>query len=107
MFVCQSGSGATFIVVAQSIFANRLLKTLEDVTPTLDASLVLSTGASDIHHVFSGTDLETVLAAYMVGIKDVFACALAGSALAAIVALMIPLKKLPDHGEKGEYKADA
>lgn len=105
--MCQSGSGATFIVVAQSIFANRLLQTLKDVAPSLDASLVLSTGASDVHRIFSGADLENVLTAYMVGIKDVFACALAGSALAAIVALLIPVKKLPDHGEKGEYKAGA
>ncbi|ROV95677.1 hypothetical protein VMCG_07579 [Cytospora schulzeri] len=100
MFMCQSGSGAVFIVVAQSIFANCLLHALQTTAPNLDATQVMGTGASEIHDIFTGDDLDAVLKAYMVGLKDVFACALAGSALAAIVALIIPLKKLPDHGKK-------
>ena len=98
--VCQSSSGAYFIVVAQSLFANRMLQTIEATAPNLDASQVLGTGASDIRHVFSGRDLTAVLGAYMVGIKDVFAFALAGSALAVLVAFVIPFQKLPDHGSK-------
>ncbi|KUI56700.1 Putative HC-toxin efflux carrier TOXA [Cytospora mali] len=101
MFMCQSGSGATFIVVAQSIFANYLLQALEANAPNLDATQVLGTGASEIHNVFSGSVIDAVINAYMAGIEDVFACALAGSALAALVAgLLILMKKLPDHSGK-------
>lgn len=87
-------------MVAQSIFANRLLQTISTTAPGLNATQVLGTGTSDIHNVFRGGDLDAVLRAYMVGIKDVFACALAGSALAALVALVIPSNRLPSHGSK-------
>lgn len=98
-----SGSAAYFIVVAQSIFANRLLQTLEATAPNLDLALVLSTGASELNRVFSGDDLVAVHGAYMTGIKDVFACSLATSVFAVLLALVIPFKKLPDHDNK---KAD-
>jgi MFS transporter, DHA2 family, glioxin efflux transporter len=98
--VAQSGSAVYFIVVAQSIFANRMLQTIAATAPHLNPDLVLGTGASDLQDVFSGGDLADVLDAYMVGIKDVFACGLAGSALAVLLALMIPFKKLPDHDSK-------
>ncbi|KAI9736494.1 MAG: hypothetical protein M1818_006004 [Claussenomyces sp. TS43310] len=105
MIMCQSSSGAYFIVVAQSLFANRMLQTIKTTAPNLDAVQVLGTGASDIHHVFSGGDLAAVLDAYMIGIKDVFTCALAGSAVAVLVALVIPFEKLPNqNGEKTEEK---
>lgn len=105
--MCQSGSGAVFIVAAQSIFSNRLLQTTINKYPSLSPDQVLATGASEIRSVFSGADLDAVLDAYMVGIKDVFACALAGSAMAAIVALLIPIKRLPDHTVKSEEKEAA
>lgn len=98
--VALSGSAAYFLAVAQSIFANRLLQTIEATAPHLNPDLVLGTGASDLNHVFSGGDLAAVLRAYMVGIKDVFVCSLAGSAFAVLLALVIPFKKLPDHGNK-------
>lgn len=96
----QSSSGAYFIVVAQSIFANRMLQTLDTTALNLDPVQVLGTGASNIHHVFSGEDLVAVLGAYMVGIKDVFAFALAGSAFTVLLALVIPFKKLPNFEHK-------
>ena len=98
--VAQSGAAAYFIVIAQSIFANRLLKTIEATAPNLDPLQVFSVGASDVHRMFGGRDLDMVLGVYMVGIKDVFACALACSALAVLLAFMIPFKKLPNHDKK-------
>ena len=98
--MAQSSSAAYFIVVAQSIFANRLLQTIEATAPQLSPGLVLGVGASDLHNVFSGGDLAAVLGAYMIGIKDVFACATATSALAVLLALAILFKKLPDHDSK-------
>jgi hypothetical protein len=98
--VTQSGSAAYFIVVAQSIFANRMLRTIQSTAPNLNAFQVLGTGVSDIYNIYSGTDLAAVLNAYMVGIKDVFICSLAGSVLAVLLAMIIPFQKLPNHDSK-------
>ena len=100
VIVALSGSAAYFIAVAQSIFANRILQTILTTAPNLDPAQVLGTGASDLHQVFKGNDLDAVLAAYMVGIKDVFACALAASVFSVLLALAIPFTKLPDHDNK-------
>ena len=77
-----------------------MLQTIKVIAPQLDSGLVLGTGAADLHKVFSGGDLTSVLGAYMTGIKDVFACGLACSAFAVLLVLAIPLKKLPNHVSK-------
>ncbi|KAL5358547.1 major facilitator superfamily domain-containing protein [Aspergillus floccosus] len=100
MVMCQTLSGAYFVAIAQSIFANRMLQTVLASASHLDPSLVLGTGASELQSVFSGDDLSAVLAAYMVGIKAVFAFSLACAAFSVLLALAIPFKKLPDHGKK-------
>jgi hypothetical protein len=41
-----------------------------------------------------------VLDAYLIGLKDVFAFALAASACAVLLSLVIPFKKLPEHDGK-------
>ncbi|KAE8350730.1 major facilitator superfamily domain-containing protein [Aspergillus coremiiformis] len=100
MLMCQSISGTYFVVIAQSLFGNILLQTLRNTAPDIDAAVVLGTGASEIRKVFAGDDLAAILGAYMAGIKDVFAFALAGSAFAVLLSFLIPLKKLPDHESK-------
>lgn len=50
--------------------------------------------------MFTGEELTAVTNAYMVGIKDVFAFGLAGAVAAVLLALLIPLKQLPDHQHK-------
>ncbi|KAF2122085.1 major facilitator superfamily domain-containing protein [Lophiotrema nucula] len=102
MFMTQSGSAAYFVVIAQSIFANRMLETLRTTAPNLNPYQVLGTGATDIIKVYSGVDLDRVLGAYMTGIKDVFTCALAASVLAVLLAFVIPLQRLPEHKESEE-----
>ncbi|KAK6984213.1 major facilitator superfamily domain-containing protein, partial [Favolaschia claudopus] len=99
MLMCNAISGAYFVTAAQSIFANRILKTLARTAPSLDAGTVLATGASDIQRVFAGTELNAVTDAYMVGIKDVFAFSLAGAALTVLIALGIPFRRLPKNDD--------
>jgi len=77
-----------------------MLQTLESSNSTIDTTKALGTGASEIRHVFSGEQLRAITNAYMVGIKDVFAFGLAGAVAAVLLALLIPLKKLPDHEKK-------
>lgn len=93
--------------MAQAIFANRLLQTIVTTAPNLDAATVLGMGASEIRNGLNGADLSHVIDAYMVGIKDVFACSLAGAALAALISLVIPFKRLPDHSKGSEKAFDA
>ena len=95
--MCQAISGAYFLAAAQTLFANRLLQTLKATSPNIAAVMAISTGASEIQHIFVGDDLSAVTNAYMVGIQDVFAFALASSAFAVLLAFMIPFKKLPDY----------
>jgi len=94
--VCNSISGAYFVTAAQSIFANYMLKELASNAPNIDPVQVLSTGASEISHVFHGAELAAVTNAYMAGIKDVFAFSIAGAAFTVVLSLLIPFKKLPD-----------
>lgn len=105
--VFQGGSGAYSLAAAQGIFGNRLLQALRDLGPDLDAAQVLGTGASDIHRTFKGDDLAAVLDAYMVGIHSVFIFSLAASGLLVIVALAIPFKRLPEHGNVAVDKVEA
>jgi MFS transporter, DHA2 family, glioxin efflux transporter len=92
--VCNSISGAYFVTAAQSIFANRLLKTLAMNAPNIDAVKVLGTGASEIQSIFNGEELAAVLDAYMVGIKAVFGFSMAGAAFTAVLSLAVPFKKM-------------
>ncbi|KAI1583436.1 ProP Permease of the major facilitator superfamily [Pyrenophora tritici-repentis] len=107
MVMCQTLSGAYFVAIAQSLFANRMLHTLTSGSNHLDVALVLGTGASKLQDVFSGDDLTAVIAAYMVGIKDVFTFSLAAAAFSVILTALIPFKRLPDHGKKPTKEAEA
>jgi hypothetical protein len=93
------------VAAAQSVFSNRLLSTLAEIAPGIDPAKVLITGASEINKVFSAEELVHVRAAYMVGIKDVFAFSMAGAALTVLLALIIPFKSLPSH--EATEKTDA
>ena len=63
----------------------------------MDPALVLLTGASELHNVFSADRLPGVLEAYMVGIKAAFAVAVAFSGAACLCSLAVPWSKLPTH----------
>ncbi|USP76463.1 MFS gliotoxin efflux transporter GliA [Curvularia clavata] len=78
----------------------RMLHALRFGSNHLDVALVLGTGASELQDVFRGDDLTSIIAAYMVGIKDVFTFSLAYAAFSVISTALIPLKRLPDHKKK-------
>ncbi|KAL4733577.1 major facilitator superfamily domain-containing protein [Aspergillus similis] len=75
--MCVKHSVAPTLSPSRNPFANRMLQTVLASASHLYSSLVLGTGASELQTVFSGNDLTAVIAAYMVGIKDVFAFSLA------------------------------
>jgi hypothetical protein len=67
------------------------------MAPTVNPSLVILTGASELHNVFPPDVLPGVLQAYMAGIKAAFAVAIGFSGAAFISAWFIPWSRLPTH----------
>ncbi|CAO2649651.1 Nn.00g070360.m01.CDS01 [Neocucurbitaria sp. VM-36] len=93
----QTVGGAFSTSVGQSAFVNRLFATLPKTAPGVDPGLVLRTGASELHKVFTPDVLPGVLEAYMVGLKAAFAVAIAFCGVAFLCSLAIPMRKLPSH----------
>ncbi|KAL7783306.1 putative MFS transporter [Trichoderma afarasin] len=100
MLMTNGMSGAFFVTAAQNVFSNRMLQRLAQLAPQISSQQVLATGASDFQSVFHGADLLAVRQAYMTGIKDVFAFAMAGAALTAVLPLIIPRNRLPGFDKK-------
>lgn len=98
--MAQSISGAYFVSAANSIFDNYLLQTLARTAPQIDSSDILYIGVSELTKYYEGGQLALIRDAYMVGIEDVFAFALAGTVLTVLLALLIPFKRLPSHETK-------
>ncbi|KAJ3472460.1 hypothetical protein NLG97_g10971 [Lecanicillium saksenae] len=80
--------GATLMLAAgQSAFVNQIVVKLRTTAPNLDPGRVTGTGATELHHIFSGADLDGVVRAYAWGIKVVFLITLACCILTVPFAL--------------------
>ncbi|KAI8630637.1 putative efflux pump antibiotic resistance protein [Xylariaceae sp. FL1651] len=97
----QTIGGAFSNSAGQSAFLNRLIAVLPETAPGVDPSVVIRTGASDIHNVFPPDVLPGVLQAYIAGLKAAFAVAIAFAGIAFLCSLAVPMRKLPTH-TKGE-----
>lgn len=74
--------GATILLAAaQSAFVNQIVVKLRSTAPNVDAGRVTGTGATELHHTFSGADLDGVVRAYAWGIRVVFLMTLASCIL--------------------------
>lgn len=83
--------GAAFMVsVAQSGFANTLVKKLVTNAPGVDSSVVISAGATRLRDMFTERQLEGILASYMDGLKVAFAISIALAGCATIVSFAFP-----------------
>lgn len=83
----ELAGGTVFMSAGQAIFANGLLRTLQQIAPHLDGLDVLNHGALNIRERF-GDDAPAVLEAYMSGISDGYLMCL-GCAVAATVAAIV------------------
>jgi hypothetical protein len=80
--------GATFLIAAaQSSFVNQLVYKLASTAPSVDPALVTATGATELHQVFSGAQLDGVVRAYAWGIKVAFAITIAACGITVPVSL--------------------
>ncbi|KAL8799492.1 MAG: hypothetical protein Q9182_005860 [Xanthomendoza sp. 2 TL-2023] len=85
--------GALFIAAGQTAFENRLIGSLPDNAPGVDAAHVLSVGATALRGSFSGAQLQGVIASYLSGIHLAFALAIAAVGLTLPAAVLAPWKK--------------
>lgn len=69
------------LAAAQSGFVNQLVHRLATTAPGVDPTLVTETGATELHHVFSGPERDGVIQAYAWGIKVAFAITIAACGL--------------------------
>ena len=83
----QTMAGALFISVSQSIFSNRLLFNVKQQVPGLDPQRIVGTGATDLRKVVHGEQLQGAIRAYMVGLKDAYALAIALAGVAVLTAI--------------------
>ncbi|CAK7243766.1 MAG: hypothetical protein STHCBS139747_005294 [Sporothrix thermara] len=95
LMLFQTIGGAFSTSIGQAAFANRLLAVLPRTAPGISPTLVLATGASDLHNVFDAATLPGVLEAYMAALKAAFAVGIGFCGLAFVLSFAIPMKRLP------------
>ncbi|MCJ1439371.1 hypothetical protein MMC27_008763 [Xylographa pallens] len=98
----QMIGGAICVSAAQSVFSNRLLRSLPANAPSVNPTTVLNTGASDIRVVFAGQQLEGVLASYMIGLRSAFALGIACAVAATVTSWGPKVRSI-----HGKVKAEA
>ncbi|KAM0252500.1 hypothetical protein ACHAP5_001148 [Fusarium lateritium] len=99
----QAFGGALFIAVAQTVFQNGLIDTIKADNIGIDPTIFINIGASEIEDTLKKMGrldaLDTVLEAYMKGLRDTFYISLACAACALIACLCFQwksVKKGPD-----------
>ncbi|KAI1319742.1 major facilitator superfamily domain-containing protein [Xylariaceae sp. FL0255] len=99
----QSLGGALFIAVAQTVFQNGLIDSLRRDAPQLDPQIFINSGASNIRTVLAeigqSDALETVLKAYLQGLRNTYYISAAGAAAAFVAGLGLQWKKIEKKGE--------
>ncbi|GKT45902.1 putative efflux pump gsfJ [Colletotrichum spaethianum] len=99
----RSLGGTFMLAAAQSGFVNQLVHRLATTAPGVSPALVTGTGATELHQVFSGAELDGVIRAYAWGIKVAFAITIAACGITFPVSLLskwdnVNAKKQPAKG---------
>ncbi|KAH6868588.1 major facilitator superfamily domain-containing protein [Alternaria rosae] len=80
--------GATFMIAAaQCGFENQLLQKLRTTTPSINRSLVISTGATALRQAFHEAELNGVILAYAWGIRVAFAITIVSCGITVFTSL--------------------
>lgn len=64
----QTLGGALFVSIGQNVFANKLVKGLDEFAPSIDPLIILKTGATAIQSTVDKADLAGVTLAYNNGL---------------------------------------
>lgn len=110
----QALGGAIFVAVAQTLFQNGLIDTIAKDDIGIDGTVFINSGASQIHSVLEGIGrldaLDSVLKAYMTGLRHTYYISVACAACAFLTVLGLEwrsVKKGPGGQEKGAAAAPA
>lgn len=86
--------GSFCLSAAQSGFNNRMISTLASTAPGINPATVLATGATQIRSAFTSAQVPGVVAAYMAGLKVVFAITVGTFGFACLIGLCGTWKRL-------------
>ncbi|KAF2222083.1 major facilitator superfamily domain-containing protein [Elsinoe ampelina] len=90
----QTLGGAIFISVAQNINTNKLISNLQQEVPTLEPSMILRTGATEIRNIVPPDMLQGVLVAYNTALTQTFYVGVATAALSIFGSALIEWKSI-------------
>lgn len=85
--VFQTIGGAFFVSAGQSVFTNYIITTLASNAPSVSATKLIATGATDIRNVFSADQIPGVLNSYLSGLHAAFALTIVSAGLATIAGV--------------------
>jgi len=83
----QTIGGAFWVSAGQAAFVNELFQKLPTEAPNVSPVLVIATGASELHRVFSAADLPGVLISYMAGLNVTFLICIVLAAVSVVVSV--------------------
>ncbi|KAJ5917203.1 hypothetical protein N7466_010757 [Penicillium verhagenii] len=95
----QTVGGAVLVAAAQSAFVNQIIITLAATAASIDSSLVVATGASELRKIFTTEQLAAILPAYMKGLKVAYAISITAAGIAFCVSPFNNFKKIDAHAE--------
>ncbi|KAL0765368.1 hypothetical protein CaCOL14_012117 [Colletotrichum acutatum] len=103
----QALGGALFVAVAQTVLQNGLIDTINDDSIGIDPTIFINSGASEVKGVLRRMGrldaFDTILKAYMKGLRDTFYITLACAACAFICCLFFQWKSVKQ-GSDGHRK---
>lgn len=90
----QTIGGALFVSAGETGFENKLINSLATNAPSITPATIVTTGASDLHTIFSGAVLDGILRSYVDGLRVAFIIGVALSGVSIVPALLSPWKKI-------------
>lgn len=106
----QAFGGAIFVAVAQTVFQNGLIDYLDKHDTGLDPRIFINTGASEVKKVLKEMHredaLNTVLKAYMSGLRNTFYITLACACGAFVACLFLQWKSVKKDADGNDKKAE-
>lgn len=95
----QTMGGAFMVSAAQAGFTNTLIKRLAVLAPTVDPQTVVAAGATRVHQMFEGEELEAVMQSYMDGLRVVFIIIVVLAGVATVLSVGLPWVSIKERGQ--------
>lgn len=83
----QCIGGAIFVQAGQASFTNTLVRQVQHYLPNVNASLITSTGATELQSTFTGHELQVILKAYVAGLHGCFILSIVLAGIATLLSL--------------------